>query len=134
MASTMVVIKHGIRFEPEGGSPLPVGKGLLNLAAVRKGIYFLRGQNVMPFNDGHYHATINTFGMEDLLNGFSEHDAMQAGFAVIDDDGPKKYFFAGLRWETNYHESDLKIFGPKSNPENPWVIDLVNPSEVEDGK
>jgi hypothetical protein len=55
----------------------------------------------------------------------SEHDAENAGFEVIVDNSIKKYLFAGLRWETNIRETDLKIFGPKSNPENPYVIDLL---------
>jgi hypothetical protein len=134
MVSTMVVIKHGLRFEPVGGSPLPIGKGLLNIAAIQKGIMYLRSVNLYPFNDGRYHATINTHGFAEILSAFSEHDATEAGFEVVADDQSKKFIFAGLRWETNYRESDLKIFGPKSNPDNPFVIDLINPSEVENGE
>jgi hypothetical protein len=123
--ATMVVIKHGLRSEPMGGTSLSVGKGIINVAAIRQGIIYLFSQNVMRFNDGRYHATVNLFGFADLLDGLSEHDAEAAGFEVIMDNSTKKYLFAGLRWETSPKETDLKIFGPKSNPENPHVIDLL---------
>jgi hypothetical protein len=130
MAATMVVIKHGLRFVPLG--EVPAGKGLLHLAAVRKGVYFLRGQDVRPFNDGKYHAAVNDDAFRELIDAFSAADAADAGFERLDDPSPR-YFFGGLRWETSPNYTDLKIFGPKSNPENPFVIDLLNPPEVSDG-
>lgn len=111
MKSTMVVIK--------------VARGLLTLAAIQQGVTYLLDGGVPKFNDKKYHVSVPFYVFADLLVGFSEHDALQAGFEVIVDDQAKKYLFAGLRWETNY-ESDVKIFGPKSNPDNPYVIDLAS--------
>lgn len=116
MASTMVVIKFG--------------KGLLHLAAIQKGVAYLIGQNVQKFNDGKYHVTLNRDAFVDLINAFSAADAFDAGFERIEDSTTPRYFFAGLRWETDSKATDLKIFGPKSDPANPFVIDLT---EAENG-
>jgi|SRR5229473_336029 len=105
------------------------GKGLLHLAAVRQAVAYLMGQNVQKFNDGRYHVSLHPDTFVDLLNAFSAADAFDAGFERADESAPR-YFFAGLRWETDSKATDLKIFGPKSSPENPYVIDL---REVENG-
>lgn len=120
MTSTMVVIK----FE----------KGLLHLAAVRQGIAYLMEQNVSRFNDGKYHIALSLESFKNLLSAFSEHDARESGFEAIADGQSVKYQFAGFRWEIDPKVSGLKIFGPKSNPDNPYVIDLTQPVEAGDGE
>lgn len=109
--ATMVVIKFG--------------KGLLHLAAVREGVSYLMSQNVQRFNDGKYHVTLSTEAFVDLINAFSAADAADAGFERIEDSTTPRYFFGGLRWETDSKATELRIFGPKSDPANPYVIDLM---------
>jgi hypothetical protein len=83
------------------------------------------GQNVQRFNDGKYHVTLSPDAFAGLINAFSAADAADAGFERIEDSSTPRFFFGGLRWETDPKATDLKIFGPKSNPENPYVIDLM---------
>lgn len=129
MEATMVVIKHGLRRSSLGA--VPAGVGLLHLAAVRQGVSYLMSQNVQRFNDGKYHVTLNNQAFIELIDAFSAADAADAGFSRLEDSTTPRYFFAGLRWETQSEATDLKIFGPKSDPSNPHVIDLT---EVENGK
>ena len=80
---------------------------------------------VPRFNDGKYHATLSPEAFVNLINGFSAADAFDAGFSRIEDSSTPRYLFGGLRWETDASATDLKIFGPKSDPVNPFVIDLT---------
>jgi hypothetical protein len=109
--ATMVVIKFG--------------KGLLHLAAVRQGVAYLMAHEVQRFNDGKYHVTLSPDAFADLINAFSAADAADAGFERIEDSSTPRFFFGGLRWETDPKATELRIFGPKSDPANPHVINLV---------
>jgi hypothetical protein len=111
MSSSMVVIK--------------IGKSPLHLAAIRQGVGHLMSQNVQRFNDGRYHVTLSPAVFQKLIDAFSEADAVNAGFERIDDSAVPRFFFAGLRWEIDSKATDLRIFGPKSDVVNPYVIDLV---------
>lgn len=98
----------------------------LNLFTVRKATAWLRGRDVMLFNDGMYHATISQKDAIALLGGFSEHDAQAAGFEIVNDN-PLRFVFARLRWEvTNdvpFCNGEVKIFGPKSDPAETKVFE-----------
>ena len=130
MPATMIVIRHGLRHVPLGN--VPAGKGLLNLSAVRRGIAYLMSANVERFNDNRYHVLINLDAFRELIEQFTAADAADAGFERIDESA-SRFNFAGLRWETDPKWTYLSICGPKSSPDNPHVIDLVQ-NEVQVGE
>lgn len=107
---------------------IPIGIIPLNLVTVRRAMAYLRGLDVMPFNDGMYHATISLEEANRLLNGFSQHDASDAGFEIVNDN-PIRFVFGHLRWEIIHGTPAVQIFGPKSDPLETKVFE----QEVSDG-
>lgn len=97
-------------------------KAPLNLFSVRMATSWLRGMDVMPFNDGMYHATISEKDAIVLLGGFSEHDAQAAGFEIVSD-SPIRFVFSRLRWEVVKDVKEVQIFGPKSDPAESKVFE-----------
>jgi hypothetical protein len=106
---------------------IPV-KEPLNLFTVRMATSWLRGMDVMPFNDGMYHATISQKDAIALLGGFSEHDAAAAGFEIVSDN-PTRFVFARLRWEVAKDAKEVQIFGPHSSPAETKVFEQERQSD-----
>jgi hypothetical protein len=109
MASTMVVIR-----------------GKWNLAVIRQGVSYLMDNNVSRFNDGMYHISLSIASFREFMGAFSEADAVNAGFKRLDSPANIVVEFGGLRWETDPKATELRIFGPKSDPANPLVINLTD--------
>lgn len=129
--TTTLVIKHPVSVTKEfllGQEPgFPNSGELLNAGIVRRAVLSLVGRGVLVFDDGLYHAEIHTFGMQDLLNGLSQHEATSQLIRVpTKGDSRKKVFiYCGVRWEVSSTPNLVRIFGPKSDPDNTVVIDLT---------
>jgi hypothetical protein len=131
--TTTIVIRHGIRTTPEfvlGFDPgFPVG-GSLNPLAVRRAYAALMARDVWKFDDGLYHGEAHPFAMVDLLDSMSESEATASGFVSLPGKpGTKTLVHLGVRWDVSPRYKQVRIYGPKSDPDNVVVLDLTGAAE-----
>lgn len=131
-STTTLVIIHPVSTSKEyllGQDPgFPAGDQFLSAGVIRQAIANLRGRDVQPYEDGLYHADISYLGMKDLLAGLSVADAIEQDFHFQEgkpNSGKKTAVYLGVRWEIGNHYKAVKIYGPKSDPNNVLKIDLA---------
>ena len=112
---------------------IPVGRTPLNLFEVRRAAEWLVENGVVKFNDEMYHATISQRDAIALLGGFSEHDASEAGFEIVNDN-PIRFVFSRLRWEVVKDADSVQIFGPKSDPAQSRVFEQESNNGVDNAR
>ncbi len=77
-----------------------------------------------------YHATISRLGMYDLLAGLSVADAAAEDFHTLTDKKDLTAVHLGVRWTILDGVHEVRVFGPKSDPSNVILVDLL---DVKDG-
>jgi hypothetical protein len=126
-----IVIKHPVSVTKEfllGVDPgFPPGDRYLCPPVIRRAQAALMSRAVQRFEDGMYHGEIHNFGMQSLISDVSAHDA-QSLIQRIETKPDADYrlmVFLGIRWEVSNRPRLVRIFGPRSDPDNQVVIDLT---------
>src|SRR5579864_1839694 len=128
--TTTIIIRHGVRTFPEFlmGQPtgFPVGEPLTPFV-IRKAVANLRGRDVQSFEDGMYHGDISRLGLYDLVATLSVADAAAEDFHSLTDKKGLVVQHLHIRWTVSDTIHEVRIYGPRSDPNNQIVIDLTTP-------